>query len=340
MLDIEHAGDLLAYLRSAGHIGPHESPRIENLAGGVSNRTVLVRRPGGPAWVLKQALPKLRVAMEWYSSPERVHREAAALRWLTRLAPPGATVALVFEDRQHHVIAMQAVPEPHENWKSLLLQGRVQAEHATTFGILLGTIHHRGREAGSALAAEFDDRSFFESLRIEPYYLTAATRTPQATLFLEKLVAETRTTRLSFVHGDYSPKNILVHAGQLVLLDHEVAHFGDPAFDLGFALAHLLSKGHHLPSARQGFLHAARIFWEAYCTAAGDLTTTAGCAARVVRHSLGCLLARVDGRSPLEYLTPAERDRQRLAVLRLMENPPSHPTELFQAFGDTLAVFP
>jgi 5-methylthioribose kinase len=336
MLDIEKPDELVLYLRCAGQIGPAETPQVVVLAGGVSNRTVLVRRSSGEAWVLKQALAKLRVAMDWHSSPERVHREAMALRWLVHLAPPGATVPLVFEDLTHHVLAMQAVPEPHQNWKSVLLAGEVSEPLVRQFGALLGHIHRRALEAGPELCAAFEDRSFFESLRLEPYYRAAAERNVEVRPFLEALMAETRAQRLTFVHGDYSPKNILVRDGKLVLLDHEVAHWGDPAFDLGFGLAHLLSKAHHVAARRQVFLDAAGWFWCSYRQQAGPVAEDEAHAARVVRHALGCLLARVDGRSPLEYLTPVERDRQRAAVLRLMVGPPQVPDSLPGRFGEAL----
>jgi 5-methylthioribose kinase len=68
---------------------------VSVLAGGVSNRTVLVERTAsGEGWVVKQALPKLRVATEWLSDPERIHQEALGLRWLSELAPPGAITPL------------------------------------------------------------------------------------------------------------------------------------------------------------------------------------------------------------------------------------------------------
>ena len=111
------------------------------LAGGVSNRTVLVEfpeRPSRESWVLKQALAKLRVKVDWFSDPARIGREALGLRHLAALAPPGTITPLVFEDPAHHLLAMAAVPQPHENWKSRLLAGRVEPEHAGQFGSLLG----------------------------------------------------------------------------------------------------------------------------------------------------------------------------------------------------------
>jgi len=321
-LDIEQPGALVAYLRATGRIAPDETPAVRVLAGGVSNRTVLVERANGDAWVVKQALAKLRVAVDWFSSPERIHREALGLRWLARLAPPGAITPLVFEDHGHHLLAMAAVPQPHENWKTMLLAGRLAPDHLDQFARLLGTVHRAGHDRRAEVEPVFADRGFFASLRLEPYYGYTAERVPAAAPFLARLIEETRAHRLTLVHGDYSPKNVLVHAGRFVLLDHEVIHWGDPAFDLGFGLTHLLSKAHHLPPHRPAFAAAAGRFWHVYRETLGDPPWAAGLEARAVRHTLGCLLARVAGRSPLEYLDDAARARQRAAVLPLLADPP------------------
>ena len=134
------------------------------------------------------------------------------------------------------------------------------------------------------------------------------------------------------MHGDYSPKNVLVHDGRLILLDHEVIHFGDPAFDLGFSLTHLLSKAHHLPDHRQSFASAANRYWQTYTGAVGATPWVADLEAHVVRQTLGCLLARVAGRSPLEYLDASERSNQQAAVLALMATPPTGVPSLIARF--------
>jgi 5-methylthioribose kinase len=331
-LDIEQPGALLSYLRGTGRIGEEEKPVVQVLAGGVSNRTVLVRRPTGEAWVLKQALEKLRVSVDWFSDPERVHREALGLRWLQELAPPGSVTPLVFEDHEHHLLAMEAVPEPHENWKTMLLEGRVRDEHVEQFGRLLGEVHRKAHERREELVQIFEDRSFFESLRLEPYYGYTATQVPTAADFLHTLVDDTRACRISLTHGDYSPKNILIHEGRLVLLDHEVIHFGDPAFDLGFSLTHFLSKAHHLPDRRAAFAQAANLYWRTYLRAVSEADWVGDLEPRAVRHTLGCLLGRVAGRSPLEYLDEEERHRQKETVLALMSRTPTTVPELVEGF--------
>lgn len=337
-LDIEDFGALADYLRRCSLSPEGGTPSFLKLAGGVSNRTVLVWFPDGRAWVLKQALPKLRVEVDWFSDPERAHREALALEWYARLAPPGAVPKLVFEDREQHLLGMEAVPIPHQNWKNILLAGEVELDHFQQFGTLLGYVHRRAA-AHPEVRQVFADTSFFESLRLEPYYLYSAEQVPEAADFLHHLVAETRSLRITLVHGDYSPKNILVHDGRLILLDYEVAHFGDPAFDLGFSLAHFCSKAHHLPDRRSAFAEAARIYWRTYCATVGNASGTGGGNAwvaelepRAVRHTLGCLLARVAGRSPLEYLSAGERIRQRAAVMSLMQAPPGTVGQLISDF--------
>ncbi|MDB5290587.1 MAG: hypothetical protein JWL69_1828 [Phycisphaerales bacterium] len=331
-LDIEDHAALLGYLRDTGRISQNETPAFTNLAGGVSNRTVRVLRKNGECWVLKQALRKLRVKVEWLSDPRRIEREALGMRRLAGLAPQGSITRLIFLDPEPNLLAMEAVPEPQANWKEMLLASGPRPEHVRQFAELLGSIHRHAYENRETLATEFEDRSFFESLRLEPYYLYTADQVPQAATFLHALVARTRATRHTLVHGDYSPKNILIHNGRLILLDHEVIHFGDGAFDLGFSLAHLLSKAHHLPAHRAAFAATANSYWNIYRQTISDVPWAAGLEARAVTHTLGCLLARCRGRSPLEYLTSDERERQSAAVVGMMQRPPAGVAELVEEF--------
>jgi aminoglycoside phosphotransferase (APT) family kinase protein len=331
-LDIERPDDLLAYLRATGRVAPDESPRVQTLAGGVSNRTVLVERADGPSFVLKQALAKLRVAVDWFSDPARIEREALGLKHLAELAPPGTITPLTFEDPANHLLAMAAVPKPHDNWKSVLLAGQINPDHVIQFAKLLATIHRRAAENRAELATLFADRRFFESLRLEPYYQYTSQQLPESRTFYKELVIDTRLRQLTLVHGDYSPKNVLVHDRRLILLDHEVIHWGDPAFDVGFALTHFLSKGHHLPAHRPALLRTAKLFWQTYRQELGHPRWATDLEDFAVRHTLGIMLARVAGRSPLEYLTPAQRDWQRHAVLAMMADPPTTVDDLTDTF--------
>ena len=335
-IDIENPAELLDYLRQTQRIAMDETPKVFPLKGGVSNRTIWVERLSGEAWVLKQALNKLRVAVDWFSDPVRIHREADGLRWLQQFIPTDAVPDLIFEDHQQHILAMSAIPQPHANWKNMLLAGDIRQNHIQQFAWLLATIHKQAYENRANVAQIFSDRSFFESLRLEPYYGYTASQVPAATDFINALINDTRDQRLTLVHGDYSPKNILVHQDRLILLDYEVIHYGDPGFDLGFSMTHFLSKANHLKEKRQIFAEAASLYWVTYRDALSEIAWLDDLEARVIRHTLSCMLARVAGRSPLEYLTEVERKQQHDAIVYLMIRLPSSIDDLIQTFITSL----
>src|ERR1700722_11965733 len=166
--DIEDFGALRDYLTTRGCVKLGEAVSFKKLQGGVSNRTVKVAWADGRGWVLKQALVKLRVNIDWFSSPERIGVEAKALRWLNRLAPPGTTPLFVFEDMANHLMGMEAIPEKHENWKSVLLSGQIVSSHFEQFALLLGAIHRESSQSkakpGSEISKTFADTTYFESL--------------------------------------------------------------------------------------------------------------------------------------------------------------------------------
>jgi 5-methylthioribose kinase len=330
-LDIEDFKALSAYMVAIGRLKPGDSVSLKKLAGGVSNRTVKVTWPDGHGWVLKQALAKLRVEIDWYSNPGRIEVEARALRWFNRWVPR-ATPAFIFEDLSNHLMGMDAIPDEHENWKLLLLAGQIVDAHFEQFGSLLGTVHRQSSENGAEVRAAFADTTYFETLRLEPYYLYTAENVSAASAFIKALARDTLHHKYSLVHGDFSPKNTLIYRDKLILLDYEVTHFGDPAFDVGFALTHFLSKSLHLPVHRHRLASATSLFWEVYKREIERTHWAGSLEPRVVRHTLACLLARVAGKSPLEYLSNDERAQQKNIALELIARPPANVADLIGEF--------
>lgn len=332
-LNIEDPAQLLRYLRQNDRIGAGERPRFTTLTGGVSNRSVWVQFEHQPDWVLKQALAKLRVPLDWFSAPQRIQREAAGLSCLSALIT-GHVPELIFLDPERHILAMSAIPQPHQNWKTLLLTGETSDRLAREFGRLLARIHNAALDQ-PGIESAFAEVRFFEELRLEPYYAFTATQIPRARAFLEDLIRDTRIRRFALVHGDYSPKNVLVSQGKLVILDFEVIHFGDPAFDIGFSLTHFLSKAHFLPAHRASFFEMAAQYWRAYLSCL-DESLVHRLQPAAVNHTLACLLARVAGRSPLEYFDERHRKRQEEFVLELIHRDIATMPELIDAFRERL----
>jgi aminoglycoside phosphotransferase (APT) family kinase protein len=292
---------LPAYLAAQGWAADPAALRVRELSGGVSNQAFWVEGPGG-AMVVKQARPRLAVQMDWRADVNRIVREAEALEWLhARIGPPHIP-RLLHLDRHAKALAMEAILPPAENYKTRLLRGAVEPALAAAFGRLLAEIHNATGDA--ATRERFADAAFFDQLRLSPYYGTVAERHAELAPRLAALRRECLQACFCLVHGDYSPKNILVRGGGLVLLDYEVAHWGNPSFDLGFALTHFCAKALHLPRHGAALLAAARGCWAAYRAA---VELPAASRVHAGHHLAAILLARMDGKSPLEYFTQEAR---------------------------------
>jgi 5-methylthioribose kinase len=322
------------YLRDREAIGPAEPVHIRELSGGVSNTVLLVHRPEVPSsdFVLKQALPRLKVQQEWLCSIERIWREVEVLEICGQLLasggrqPPDTNLSaswmttvpkILFSDRPAYCFAMTAAPAGHQTWKEQLLAGQADTGIATVCGELLGKLH-AGSWRNPEIAARLDDRSFFDSLRLDPYYRRLAVIHPDLAATLNKLIDDTYSTRLCLVHGDFSPKNLLISPGQICLIDFEVGHFGDPAFDLGFFLTHLALKAIHAGQRRDDYLAVIDDFWKAYQGALIAVVTReelADLSRRSALHWAACMLARVDGKSPVDYLAPDHKQFVRSFVV-------------------------
>jgi 5-methylthioribose kinase len=296
------------YLRATGRIPDRPGILVRELSGGVSNVVLRVDVPGEPPFVLKQCRERLRVAMDWRARLDRIWTEHATLGVLGAILPEGTVPGVLFEDRANYLFAMTCAPADAVTWKAHLMAGQVDPQIAARLGTILGTIHADGR-GHPALKTSLADTTLFDELRIDPYYRTAARTDPELAPRIDALIAamERPAGERTLVLGDFSPKNILVHSGGLILLDFECAHAGDPAFDLGFFLSHLLLKRIHF-SSRDPDL-ASRCadlpdrFWTNYLDRRGiDTAARTELVRRAGLHTAACVWARVDGKSPVEYL--------------------------------------
>ncbi|RQR51337.1 aminoglycoside phosphotransferase family protein [Burkholderia sp. Bp9140] len=300
---------LLASLLRMGLIGTDEDPSLVRLTGGVSSLIVRAETRAGTVCV-KQALAKLRVATEWFAPVERNSAEVAWMKIVSDLVP-GAVPRIIAVDTQSQTFAMEYfTPHCHRVWKDELREGRASASVARSIGWLLADIH-RGTAGNSEVQRAFATDASFFALRLEPYFLATAAANADCAAPLRALSADTAATKRALVHGDLSPKNILTGPHGPVLLDAECAWYGDPAFDIAFCLTHLLLKCVWRPAGENEFLacfdamsnaYLSRVTWESM----EELE------ARAARLLPALLLARVDGKSPVEYLrTTDERDRVR-----------------------------
>ncbi|PSP99634.1 aminoglycoside phosphotransferase family protein [Halobacteriales archaeon QS_5_70_17] len=325
-IDAETVGN---YLRDRDVLPADATTEAEPLGGGVSNAVVRVRT-GGDCLVVKQPFPNLAVEDDWPADVTRVHNEASAARAYRGIADraglPVRVPRVVFEDASDHVVALECAPESAVTWKCRLLDGAVDADVARTLGRFLGESHAAAAD-DEELAERFGNKEPFRQLRLDPYHRTVARRHPDVADPVEREIERIEGVERTLVHGDFSPKNVLVADGAPWLLDFEVAHWGDPAFDTAFLLNHLLIKSVHVSAAREDLLAAARAFRSAYRERAPWDVERA-----TVRELAVLMLARVDGKSPVEYAGEEIREVLRSTAKRALR---SGVTD-FEAYVDCL----
>ena len=311
---------LVLELRSAGLIEPDEVPAVEALTGGVSSDIVRVDARRG-SFCVKRALAKLKVAADWRAPVERNRHEVAWMQVVAGIAP--AAVPHVLADRSDQGwFAMEYLDARHHPlWKAQLRDGEIDAGFAERVGATLARIH-AATSRDATLAARFATDHIFHPIRLEPYLAATAARHPDCAGQLHALIAATQANRKALVHGDISPKNILAGPQGPVFLDAECAWWGDPAFDLAFCLNHLLLKCAWRPHWSARYLGCFDALAASY-RAGVDWEAADALEARAAGLLAGLFLARVDGKSPVEYITEeAVRERvRRVARAHLLEPP-------------------
>ena len=328
---------ITAGLVARGLLSPGQLVQGEALAGGVSSDIWHLTLPDGQEICVKRALPKLKVAADWRAPVVRNIYEA---RWLSEAdrALPGAVPKLLGQDEATGALAMAFLsPEDHPVWKARLRDGHADVAFADEVGRRIAAIHaHAATKPG--LAAAFPTDEIFHAIRLEPYLLATARAHPDLASVLEDIAAITARSKRTLVHGDVSPKNILCGPQGPVFLDAECAWWGDPAFDLAFCLNHLLLKCLWRPHWTARYLDSFDRLAAAY-RAGVAWETVHALEARAAGLLPGLLLARVDGKSPVEYITEeAPKNRVRRVARRLLLQPANRLAAVRAAWTEELAT--
>jgi aminoglycoside phosphotransferase (APT) family kinase protein len=337
-MSIIHALDRMHLLRDAtpagdpntGEPATGEPPTGEPLTGGVSSEIWRIDLPDGPVCI-KRALAKLRVAADWQAPVERNIYEA---RWMQAAAAavPHATPHLLGQDETSGTLAMTYLPPRiYPLWKTQLRDGRVDVPFAASVAATLARIH-AATAADPSLALDFPTDAIFYDIRLEPYLAHTGRRHPDLANRMQSLIDTTQRNKHALVHGDISPKNILCGPDGPVFLDAECAWWGDPAFDLAFCLNHLMLKCLWVPPAQAALLQCFHAMTAAYLPLV-DWEPPAALETRAAHLLPALFLARVDGKSPVEYIVDdASRDKVRAVARRLLTDPPDRLADVAMAW--------
>jgi aminoglycoside phosphotransferase (APT) family kinase protein len=338
---MNEAREWVAAFAKAGLIAPGETPSIEPLTGGVSSDIVLVHG-GGRRFCVKRALAKLKVAADWRAPVERNRSEADWFAVVGQVLPQ-AVPRIIADHADQGWFAMEYLPpDEYPLWKAQLRDGEIDVDFAAAVGTALARIHAAtaGREE---IAKRFPTDHIFFPIRLEAYLLATADRHPECAQALRALVEVTAGNKLALVHGDVSPKNILRgpvssrNAGP-VFLDAECAWYGDPAFDLAFCLNHMLLKCLWRPAHAAAYLRCFDALAAAYL-AGVDWEPREQLEERTARLLPGLFLARVDGKSPVEYVTTeAQKQQVRKVAVPLLLTPPQRLSQVRDAWAREMGL--
>jgi hypothetical protein len=319
---------ITAFLRRRRLVAAEVEVQVEALPGGVSNDVLAVSAPGVDA-VVKRALGQLRVEQLWLADPGRIDTEGRALQLAGRLTP-GAVPRV--HDLHDGYLVLERAPRSWHTWKDELLAGDVRVEIAERLGRLLGT-WQRATAHDAWTRLQFGDRTAFTQLRVDPFHRTIARRHPELREEIETTIEVMDRADVCLVHGDYTPKNVMVGPGaedpdRLWVIDWEVAHVGDPTFDPAWTVGHLLLKTMHRPAVGPDYAAAARRFLAALEVALDGAVVLDP--AQLVRQTACLLLARVDGTSPAGYLDDRAAARTRELGRRLLVDAPDTVTDAWE----------
>ena len=335
------------YLAKLDLLPPGEELRVEPAGEGNINWVRRVRAPrSGRSLVVKQARPALERFPEYRASTERIVFEARYYETVRPLDREGICPQVLWFDAAQRVLVLEDLGAA-ERLDAALARGADVGPVVRALGAFLGAVHAAtGADAGRPLAGRFandemrrlhGDHIFQLPYRANDFPLSEALRDTARAIWrdgrLRARIDAAYTRYLepegALLHADVQPTNVLLAPGGPKLLDAEIAHVGDPAFDVGVLVGHLVLWGVAGSGAAQARAAVERT-WSAYAEAHGprELTPFEAVALyagiEVLRRTIGA--ARV---------AAIENDRAALAAveagLRLVAAPPSSPAALIPA---------
>jgi hypothetical protein len=286
--------EALAILAAAGY--ETGNVLLTPLPGGVSSE-IHIAQIGSERVVVKSALEKLRVASDWHSDPIRILAEGDALRWFHCVTPHYVPDPIAITDSPPGLVIPYA-PEPSVDWRTSLLSRITKSDVEITRQLRQILTQWHSTSAKALSGTRLDDTNRLRTLRLEPFYQDMATSLPEFNSVISDCITELLEQRTCMVHGDFSPKNVLLFEGGIWVLDAEVAHIGNPVLDYATMSAHLILKALFYRDSPESS-EIAQSMIEVFL----DTESVDKLPATLSPHTGVFLGVRAIGRSPAQYLS-------------------------------------
>jgi 5-methylthioribose kinase len=260
------------------------------------------------------------VQQDWYVPVIRNYYEYMWYLEVDKIVPEITPKILYANEKPYFFVMEYYDPKKYPLWKNELFNLKLDNKFAKNFAIKLANIHNITFN-NKTIANNFNTSELFEDLRINPYIRSTAILHNDVSEELLSIADNLYNTNLALVHGDISPKNILINNSQPIFLDAECAWYGDPAFDISFCLNHIILKSLVLESIQKELISYFNIISHNYLRniMSNDLEKYEK---RIIALLSALMLSRIDGKSPVEYITSdKKKEKVRSFSKFILKNP-------------------
>ncbi len=290
---------------------------VEPLKGGVSCEIYKVDTTTN-SYCIKKALKKLRVEKDWYADPIRSYYEYLWLKKTKKILPSSIPEVISYNRMKNYLIIEYLNMSRYSNLKEDLLKGKVDLDNLNKIAKKLLYIHKNLKSNYNKKIFQTHNFNFIK-LRINPYLLELNKTYPELKKYINETVNLLRNNQHTVIHADFTPKNILVSKNKQIILDAETANYGDPSFDIVSLINHLIIKLLFVNKNKKNFVLALKKIFNTYHS-----NVTWEEKQDIIKRSLTLLplmmLARVDGKSPVEYIkNNNEKNKLRRIALDLIK---------------------
>ena len=273
--------------------------QYKKLTGGVSSEVYHVKTNKNN-YCIKRSLKRLLVKKKWIANTNRIKFEYLWLKHCQNILKRNIPNTYEFNNKKKYIVMEYLKTSQYKTLKQLYFNKIININTIRSISKHLYKIHSNSSNYKTKKTFEGNYKNFYD-LRLDPYFNEVGRVYPKYKGYIKKINENYIKHSNTLVHGDFSPKNILVGKNKIIYLDAECCNFGDPVFDLVFFTNHLLIKSIFFKDKSQEFIKLYISFYREYLS---NLSTKHfnSYIDRIIKMTPIMLLSRVDGKSPVEYI--------------------------------------